>query len=58
MPTFANRVDVPYRPDQLFDLVADVDKYPEFLPWCGAAAIAAKRLVKARHIKMEKCLCI
>jgi coenzyme Q-binding protein COQ10 len=28
-----------YRPDQIFDLVADVGKYPEFLPWCTGARI-------------------
>jgi coenzyme Q-binding protein COQ10 len=30
---------LPYRPEQLFDLVADVERYPEFLPWCLAARI-------------------
>ncbi len=24
---------LPYQPDQLFDLVADVARYPDFLPW-------------------------
>ncbi len=24
---------LPYRPDQLFDLIANVEAYPEFLPW-------------------------
>lgn len=24
---------LPYRPDQLFDLVGDVDRYPDFVPW-------------------------
>ena len=40
---------VPYAPDQLFDLVADVKKYPEFLPWCVGARIRSKeeRLVIA-----------
>ena len=23
-----------YKPEQLFDLVSDIKKYPEFLPWC------------------------
>ena len=32
MPTHAERQIVPYRPDQVFDLVADVGKYPQFLP--------------------------
>lgn len=30
---------VTYPPRQLFDLVADVARYPEFLPWCHAARI-------------------
>lgn len=30
---------LPYTPEQLFDLVADVERYPEFLPWCVAARI-------------------
>jgi len=25
-----------YTPDQVFDIVADVERYPEFLPWCIA----------------------
>jgi coenzyme Q-binding protein COQ10 len=39
MPTHAERQIVPYRPEQLFDLVADVGKYPQFLPWCTAARV-------------------
>ncbi len=48
MPTHAEKKVVPYRPDQLFDLVADVAKYPQFLPWCVGARIrsrTAKELV-------------
>ena len=33
---------LPYRPDQLYDLVAGVDRYPEFLPWCKAARITRR----------------
>lgn len=29
----------PYSPRQLFDLVIDIERYPEFLPWCRAARI-------------------
>lgn len=39
MPKHAESKIVPYRPDQLFDLVADVAKYPQFLPWCVGARI-------------------
>ena len=39
MPTHAEQRLLPYTPEQLFDLVADVERYPEFLPWCLAARI-------------------
>ena len=42
MPTHSDRQLVPYRPEQLFDLVADVEKYPLFLPWCLAARIRTR----------------
>jgi coenzyme Q-binding protein COQ10 len=42
MPTHAEKRHLPYRPDQLFDLVAGVEHYPEFLPWCKAARITRR----------------
>ena len=30
---------LPYSAEQMYSLVADVAKYPEFLPWCAAARI-------------------
>lgn len=33
---------LPYTPNQLFDLVADIEKYPEFLPWCLATRILSR----------------
>lgn len=39
MPTHAETRILPYRPDQMFDLVADVAKYPQFLPWCMASRV-------------------
>ena len=30
---------LPYRPEQLFDLAADVERYPEFLRWWLAARV-------------------
>ena len=42
MPTHAEKRRLPYRPDQMFDLVAGVDRYPEFLPWCKAARITRR----------------
>lgn len=39
MPTHAEVRVLHHPPEQLFDLVADVEKYPEFLPWCVDARI-------------------
>ncbi len=39
MPTHAEAKTVAYRPEQLYDLVADVGKYPQFLPWCVGARV-------------------
>ena len=35
---------IKHTPKNLFDLVADVKKYPEFLPWCLGARIKNKTL--------------
>ncbi|TCS64205.1 type II toxin-antitoxin system RatA family toxin [Varunaivibrio sulfuroxidans] len=39
MPSYAEKKILSYRPDQLFDMVADVAKYPDFLPWCIGARV-------------------
>ena len=32
-----------YTPEQLFDVVADVDRYSEFLPWCLRSQVLWRR---------------
>ena len=39
MPVHAEKRILPFSARQLFDLVADVEKYPEFLPWCVGARL-------------------
>lgn len=39
MPTHAEKRSVPYSPEQMYALVADVETYPDFLPWCVGARI-------------------
>lgn len=39
MPTHAEKKVLRYTPEQMFDLVADVRRYPEFLPWCVGARV-------------------
>lgn len=42
MATHSEQRALPHSPEQLFDLVADVAKYPEFLPWCVGARIRSR----------------
>lgn len=39
MKTHHETRHLPYSPEQMFNLVADVARYPEFLPWCMGARI-------------------
>ncbi len=39
MSTHAEKRILPYRPDQLYALVAGIEHYPKFLPWCVGARI-------------------
>lgn len=43
MPTHAEKRKLPFSSEQLFDLVADVERYPQFLPWCVAARVKERR---------------
>ncbi|MEL6233877.1 MAG: SRPBCC family protein [Pseudomonadota bacterium] len=43
MPTHAEKRVMPYSSDEMFELIAGIDKYPEFLPWCSAARIRTRR---------------
>lgn len=33
---------LPYTPEQMFDLVADVEQYSQFLPWCMASRVTRR----------------
>jgi coenzyme Q-binding protein COQ10 len=39
MPRHTETKHLPYTPEQLFDLVADVERYDEFLPWVVAVRV-------------------
>ena len=42
MPTHAEQRNLPHSPKHMFELVADVEKYPEFLPWCVGIRLKEK----------------
>ena len=39
MPRHAETRELPYTAAQMYDLVADVESYPKFLPWTAAARV-------------------
>ena len=39
MPRHTEKRILPYSPEQVFDLVADVGRYQEFLPWVAATRV-------------------
>ena len=41
MPRHSEDRFLPYTPEQMFDLVADVARYPAFLPWVQATRVTA-----------------
>ncbi len=42
MPRHSETRTLPYTPAQMYALVADVESYPEFLPWTAAARIRSR----------------
>lgn len=42
MTVFADRRHLPYSPVQLFAVAADVERYPEFLPWVSAIRLVER----------------
>jgi len=45
MPTHAEKRLLPQTPEQLYQLVADVERYPEFLPWCLGVRVRKREFV-------------
>ena len=42
MPSFTTKRRVPYSPRQMYDLVADIERYPEFLPLCEGLTLRSR----------------
>lgn len=43
MPVHKEKRVLPYTPDQLYELVVDIERYPEFLPWCLGARVRSRQ---------------
>lgn len=50
MPRHSETKSLPYTAVQMYDLVADVARYPEFLPWTAAARIRSRSPVEGGEV--------
>jgi ribosome-associated toxin RatA of RatAB toxin-antitoxin module len=55
MSSFSKQVTVPYRAEQMFDLVNDINAYPQFIPLCVSSEVHEEQDHKLRAtIKIAK----
>ena len=50
MPRHHETRNLPYTSRQMYDLVADVARYPEFLPWTAAARIRSRAAIDGGEV--------
>ena len=44
-------------PDEMFELVADIESYPEFLPWCAGARVRGREQQGEKEIVTADLIC-
>ncbi len=55
MPAIYRHALMPYSAKQMFDIVNDVEQYPDFLPWCAHAEIISQTDTSMEaSIRMQK----
>ncbi len=56
MPTHSESRIVPYTADLMYAVVADVERYPEFLPWCAGLRVLKRERDGACEILIAEML--
>ncbi|MDE2112354.1 MAG: type II toxin-antitoxin system RatA family toxin [Alphaproteobacteria bacterium] len=56
MTAHAESRNVPYAADLMYAVVAEVEKYPEFLPWCAGLRVLSREQVKAHDVLLAEML--
>lgn len=54
MPSFATKRRSPFTPRQMYDLVADVEQYPQFLPLCEALSVRERNQIGDTTVLVAK----
>ena len=50
MPQFETKRQIRHAPDKMFVLVADIEKYPEFLPLCTGLTVRSRKESEGRTL--------
>lgn len=50
MPKHHETRKLPHTADEMFDLVADVESYPQFIPWISAARITSRQETESGEV--------
>ncbi|HTW34075.1 MAG TPA: type II toxin-antitoxin system RatA family toxin [Rhizomicrobium sp.] len=56
MPSHSESRIVPYTADLMYQVVADVERYPEFLPWCAGLRVLKRERDGAREVLIAEML--
>ena len=56
MPSHREVRDLPFTADQMFAVVADVEKYPQFLPWCAGLRVTSREQTGSAEIVIAEML--
>ena len=56
VPSHSESRIVPYTADLMYQVVADVERYPEFLPWCAGLRVLQRERDGAREILIAEML--
>jgi coenzyme Q-binding protein COQ10 len=56
MPSHKETRHVPFSASDMFALVAAVEKYPEFLPWCQGARVRSREIAGDKEILLADLL--
>jgi len=55
MPKIQRSALVPFSAQQMFQLVNDIESYPQFLPWCGGAEVLEdETLTRVAKVQISK----
>ncbi len=52
MKTYAEHRRLRFSPEQMFALVADVERYPDFLPWCISTRVVGRDAPDRLRVEM------